>query len=226
MIKKVDNIFEYEEIRKFIFNYLKSNGIDYQVFEKQFQRFSYGIDSLHMYTKISHLPAPFGIGNLEIHIIDNRISFKYVAYYKRYFDPSDELGYNLYGPEVDMMQDFWYVMIPGLDSDDYAWDYKYGGLEGCQINSYTMAYIINFLNKIFIEKPFVCGNSFKNAAIRYIGQFDDYSKNYSKTAYRDFIQVVGTLWYTDQWLWSTIPFICHRWDDIDKYDIERLINKI
>ena len=224
MYKEVENIFEYDEIRKFMFAYLKSNNIDYQVFEKQYSTSpAYGIDIQHMYTKISHLPAPFGIGNIEIHIIDDRIAFRYVTYYKRYFDPSDELGYELYGPEVNMMQDFWYIMVPGLDFDDYSWDYKYGGLEGCQINSHTIKYIIEFLNKIFVEHPFVCSPTIKEKAIEYINQFDDYSKNYSKTAYGDFLETVGSIWYVDKWLWSTIPFMTHRCDDIDKADIKRSI---
>lgn len=224
MFKTVDNVFTYEEVKKFIFAFLTSNGIEYDSYEKEYTSSpAYGIEIPHKYCRVSNLPAPFDIGNLEIHIYDDRFGIKYVTYYKRYFDPSDELGYKLYGPEVDMMQDFWYMLIPELDSDDIHWDYKYGGLIGWQINSYTMKYVLSFLDKLFVKRDFKCSERFKNEANKYISQFDDYSKNYSPSAYSDFIRTVGSLWYVDKFLWDTIPFICHRWDAIEKIDIEKAI---
>ena len=227
MFKEVTEVFSHNEIKKFIFAYLKSNGIDFKLYETEYKTEpASGIEINHNYCKISHLPAPFGIGNIEAHIYDDRIMFRYVTYYKRYFNPDDELGYKLYGPEVDMMQNFWYVMVPGLDHDDFSWDYKYGGLEGCQINSYTMKYVINFLNTLFVNRNFVCETSLKNTAIELINQFDDYSNNYSKTAYSEFFKIIGGFWHSDEWLWETIPFMCHRWDDTNKHDIEKAIGVI
>ena len=221
-VKDVTNIYSYDEIKKFITTYLKSCKIDFEINEQEYTTETYGIESNHKWCRLSKLPAPFGIGNTEIYIQDNRIRFRYVTLFKRYFDPSDELGYKLYGPEVDLQQDFWYIMIPGLDHDDFSWNYKYGGLEGCQINSHTMKYVIDFLNKLF-QTSFVCDEQSKKVAIELINQFDDYSNNYSKTAYSEFFKLVGGLWHDNEWLWETIPFMCHRWDDVNKYDIERAL---
>ena len=63
----------------------------------------------------------------------------------------------------------------------------------------------------------------KTVANKRINQFDDYSKDYSKDAYSNFLFIVGSLWYKNEWLWSTIPFMTHRWDDINKGTIERII---
>ena len=225
MYKEVTNILTHKEIIKYLTDFFKANNINN--FEYSHREYTDEpvpcIECKHQYTKITHLFAPFDIGNIEIYVTDDRIALKYVTYYKRYFDPSDELGYGLYGPVVSMMQDFWYLMVPGLHSDDYYWNYKYGVLEGCQVNSVTKEYIDKFLYKLFVERPFSCGDTTKEIAYKLINQFDDYSKNYSKTAFGDFMEHVGRLWYLDKWLWDTIPFMVHRADDLDKYDIERLI---
>lgn len=223
-----ENKLNHKAIIKYLSDFFKANCInDFEYYHKNYSTEPvYGLKVDHQYTKFSHLYAPFGIGNIEIHITDDRIAFKYVTYYKRYFDPSDELGYKLYGPVISMKQDFWYMMIPGLNFDDYYWNYKYGNLEGCKINDYTKEHIDKFINKLFVEKPFKIEDKLKNVALEYINQFDDYSSNYSSSAFYDFLKYVGRFWYLNTWLWNTIPFMTHRSDDIDKYDIERLINKI
>ena len=224
MYKKVDNIFDYDEIIKFVKNFLSSNGFDLdklKIYEKEYSTSpAYGIETKHKWMSIHNLPAPFSIGEMNIDIIDDRISFKYIFPFKRYF--TDEIGLKLYGPIVDLKQDAWYVMIPGLDFDDYYWNYKYGGLEGCQINSFTMKYIIDFMNKMFVDNDFICEEELKNKANKYINQLDDYSINYSKTAYSDLIKIVGFLWYTRNWLWSCVPKYTKRYDDLDQYGILRI----
>lgn len=222
MFKKVDYIFSYDEIVKFIKAFLTSIGYEsLNICEKEYTSSPvYGIDIKHKWMHIYRIKAPFNIGEINIDIFDDRISFKYIWPYKRYFN--DELGLNLYGPVVDMKQDAWYMVIPGLKTDDYYWNYKYGGFEGCQINSYTMKYIIEFLNTIFIENKFECSEDIQYKAKEYINQLDDYSKNYSKTAYRDLLKLIGLLWHNNKYLWSCIPKFMTRHDDLVQHDILRI----
>lgn len=221
MYKKVDYIFTHDEIVKFVKAFLISIGYDLDkinIYEKEYLS---SFDIKHKWMAIHNLQAPFSIGEMNINIIDDRISFKYIWPFKRYF--TDKLGLELYGPVVDLKQDAWYVMIPGLDSDDYQWDYKYGGLEGCQINSYTIKYVIDFMNTIFKENKFECSEDIRNKAKEYINQLDDYSKNYFKTAFVDLLSLVGLLWHNNKYLWECIPRFTHRGDDIEQYDILRML---
>lgn len=225
MYKKVDYIFTHDEIVKFVKAFLSSIGYDLnsiKIYEKEYiESPVYGIESKHKYVSIHNLQAPFGIGEININIIDDRISFKYIWPFKRYF--TDELGIKLYGPKVDLKQNAWYVMIPGLNLDDYRWHHRYGGLEGCQINSYTIKYIIDFMNIMFKENKFECSDEIKEKANSYINQLDDYSKNYSKTAFVDLLALVGLLWNTNKYLWDCIPKYTERGDDIAQYDILRIL---
>ena len=211
--------FNHQDIIKFILTYLKSEGIDIDspklrwkegTYEQSFQTMTWQYPYLLTY----YLPAPFGIGNICMCIDDDKIRFRYMMMYERKL--INQKDKELYKTDILHLSDSgWNIMIPNIKDDEYYWDNKYGTLHGIKVNSNTLLYIINFIDKvIFNEENFICGYSDKLKAKVAINEEDR----------ETFWDISCKLWNQNEYLWSLIPEFQHRYDDWTKYNIERRLN--
>lgn len=146
-----------------------------------------------------YLPAPYGVGNIQVSILEGHVSFHYCALYVHEIE---EKWQELYKTDkVTCKQDGFSLEVPNISHWD-EWTTNYGYYAGCVLNADTLPKVMEFAKKL------ITGYTKKNV-------YSLFGTNaINKQEWFDWIVYTAMTWSQDEFLWESIIKIQYgQWTD-------------